>query len=327
LLDDGEEAKQRTGIITDTSKKKLKVKRPDLSKALWLMNTQYISDMTVPEHKGRSEKDWAKRKKEGEETDMGWRDPCEVQLESIERSFAAAQCAPIHDKNQDLHPVETMQVLPDFDRWPGSYVHFVYDEDPALDIKTLEGLDDAAKSAVLARSVVKPYSIASAGEGSVPEKFVALMLPAVPTAPAGTADNAEVEPIAPEEYQWIREYQYRLQQEKDASLGTMCFFFDHNEGTVRYVALNTKLGLSKRSKHAKGLTGRMEWRPSKVTVKRVTAEANEERRRKKARAMLEDPTAAAASEREEAAAAAAALAEEEGAVAKGEGVAMDYDVE
>jgi len=209
LLDDGEEAKQRTGIITDTSKKKLKVKRPDLSKALWLMNTQYISDMTVPEHKGRSEKDWAKRKKEGEETDMGWRDPCEVQLESIERSFAAAQCAPIHDKNQDLHPVETMQVLPDFDRWPGSYVHFVYDEDPALDIKTLEGLDDAAKSAVLARSVVKPYSIASAGEGSVPEKFVALMLPAVPTAPAGTADNAEVEPIAPEEYQWIREYQYR----------------------------------------------------------------------------------------------------------------------
>ena len=27
------------------------VKRPDLSKALWLMNTQYISSMTVPEHK------------------------------------------------------------------------------------------------------------------------------------------------------------------------------------------------------------------------------------------------------------------------------------
>jgi hypothetical protein len=27
------------------------VKRPDLSKALWLMTTQYISSMTVPEHK------------------------------------------------------------------------------------------------------------------------------------------------------------------------------------------------------------------------------------------------------------------------------------
>ena len=99
-------------------------------------------------------------------------------------------------------------------------------------------------------------------------------------------------------------------------MGTMCFFFNHNEGTVRYVDLNTKLGLSKRSKHAKGLTDGMEWRPSKVTVKRVAANANEERRRKKARAMLEDPTAAAAAaEREEAeaaAVAAAALAEEEG---------------
>ena len=37
-------------------------RRPDLSKALWLMNTQYISSMTLPEHLGRSEKDWAKRK-------------------------------------------------------------------------------------------------------------------------------------------------------------------------------------------------------------------------------------------------------------------------
>jgi len=32
--------------------------------------------------------------------------------------------------------------------------------------------------------------------------------------------------------QWVREYQYRLQQERDASLGTMCFFFDPAEGAA-----------------------------------------------------------------------------------------------
>ena len=39
-----------------------KAKRPDLSKALWLMNTQYISSMALPEHLGRSERDVAKQK-------------------------------------------------------------------------------------------------------------------------------------------------------------------------------------------------------------------------------------------------------------------------
>ena len=53
LLDDGEGPRPRTIVISEKSKKS-KVKRPDLSKALWLMNTQYISSMTLPEHLGLS---------------------------------------------------------------------------------------------------------------------------------------------------------------------------------------------------------------------------------------------------------------------------------
>ena len=44
------------------------MKRPDLSKALWLMNTQYISSASLPEHLGRSEQAYAKGKaKRGED--------------------------------------------------------------------------------------------------------------------------------------------------------------------------------------------------------------------------------------------------------------------
>ena len=45
LLEDGDGVKPRTGIV-DPRKKK--VKRPDPSKALWLMNTQYIPPASPP---------------------------------------------------------------------------------------------------------------------------------------------------------------------------------------------------------------------------------------------------------------------------------------
>ena len=299
LLEDTEKERPRTGILSDKLKKS-KIKRPDLSKALWLMNTQYISSMTLPEHLGRSEKEWAKQKQRDEEA-AGWRDPKEVQVEAIQNSFAAAQRTPVHATNPKLHPVEIMPVLPDFERWPGSYVHFVYDEDPAINIKSIADVDDAAKKSAIARSVVKPYSVAGVGADGHTEKFVALMLPVKPSEPPKSVGEDE-----PEEYEWIREYQYRLQQTADAGLGTMCFFFDHEKCEFSYVELNTKLNMSKRSKHAKGLTEGMEWRPSKVTVKRVAPDEDEERRRANVRARLEDPVAAEAAEAAEEAAAAAA---------------------
>jgi RNA polymerase II-associated factor 1 len=316
LLEDGDAARTRTGLGAEKSKKS-HVRRPDLSKALWLMNTQYISSMTLPEHLGRSEKEWAKQKQREDDAETAWRDPREVRVEAIEHSFAAARSAPVHASNPALHAVEVMPVLPDLERWPGSYVHFVYDEDPAIDVRSLQGQDADAKSAAMARSVVKPYSVAGVGADGHTEKFVALMLPANPGEPAGEAEDE-----APEDYEWVREYQYRLQQERDASLGTMCFFFDHEKSTVTYIPLNTKLNMSKRSKHAKGLTEGLEWRPSAVSVKRTAPDANEQRRRVRVRAMLEDPAAAALAEEaeEEEAAAGAVSAEDEAAAVEEGGV-------
>jgi hypothetical protein len=79
----------------------------------------------------------------------------------------------------------------------------------------LSGADQAAKSAALARSVVKPYSVASLGGDGNPEKFVALMLPAAPSEAAPTAEDA-----AAEEYQWAGAYSRPLLSSTQAVLVT-----------------------------------------------------------------------------------------------------------
>jgi RNA polymerase II-associated factor 1 len=119
--------------------KKKKVKRPDLSKALWLMNTQYISSASLPEHLGRSEQAYAKGKaKQGRDGSRRRRRRgmtgairAEAQIESIEASFAAAARAPVHPTApKTTKPLEVIPVLPDFERWAGDHLHFVFDEDP-----------------------------------------------------------------------------------------------------------------------------------------------------------------------------------------------------
>ena len=281
LLEDGDGAKTRTGIV---DQKKKKVKRPDLSKALWLMNTQYISSASMPEHLGRSEQAYAKGKSRGAgagaDADDG-RDPREVQIESIERSFAAAAKPPVHPKApKTVKPLEVIPVTPDFERWAGDHLHFVFDEDPCKDVATLEGADDRAKSAAMERAIAKPFTVTTS-EG--PSKVLGLMLPADPSLSSAFAKEGEEE-----EYAWVREYKYAVEPEPDPSLGTCVFFFDNAAKTARYVELNTKISLSKRSKY--GAAGEIPAPvPSEITVRRRAPDNAENDARKRARATLENP--------------------------------------
>ena len=291
LLEDGDGAKPRTGIV---DQRKKKVKRPDLSKALWLMNTQYISSASLPEHLGRSEQAYAKGKaKRGEDGALGadaddGRDPREAQIESIEASFAAAARAPVHPTApKTTKPLEVIPVLPDFERWAGDHLHFVFDEDPCKDVAALAGADDRAKSAAMERAIAKPFTVTTS-EG--PSKVLGLMLPADPSQTSAFAKEGEEE-----EYMWVREYKYAVEPEPDPSLGTCVFFFDAAEKTARYVELNTKISLSKRSKYgAAGETPAPV--PSKITVRRRAPDDAENAARKRARATLENPELAAAAE-------------------------------
>lgn len=290
LLEDGDGAKPRTGIV---DQRKKKVKRPDLSKALWLMNTQYISSASLPEHLGRSEQAYAKGKaKRGgdgaganADGDDG-RDPREAQIESIEASFAAAARAPVHPTApKTTKPLEVIPVLPDFERWAGDHLHFVFDEDPCKGVAALAGADDRAKSAAMERAIAKPFTVTTS-EG--PSKVLGLMLPADPSRASAFAKEGEEE-----EYAWTREYKYAVEPEPDPSLGTCVFFFDDAAKTARYVELNTKISLSKRSKYgAAGETPAPV--PSKITVRRRAPDDAENAARKRARATLENPELAAA---------------------------------
>ena len=287
LLEVGEISRARTGIVSEGANN-AKVKRPDLSKALWLMNTQYISSMALPEHLGRSERDVAKQKQMalggGPNLDV---DPRDLMVQAIEASFAAAKLPPVHaQRPKDVKPVEVLSVYPDFERWPASHIRFVYEENPGMEVASVDGKSREEKIAALERALVKPYSVDAHDGSGEKQKFVALMLPADPAA----ADPAAADPAtaAETEYEWIREYEYKLTQERESGLGTCAFYFYEKDKTARYVELDAKMSLTRRSKTAKRAEG-AEWRPSKVTLKRVAPDDAEAERRVKARAAVEHP--------------------------------------
>ena len=281
------------------------MKRPDLSKALWLMNTQYISSQALPEHLGRSEKAYAKELRGDDAGDASWRDPREVQVEAIEASFAAARKTPVHDKRpDDVRAVEVIPVLPDFERWSGSYLRFVYDEDPARDVASVADLDDAGKAAALERSIVKPYSLPSADGGK--EKFVALMLPKDPSA---AAMEGEAEP-----YEWIREYQYRIVEERDPRRGAReHVFLLRREGRHRALRGAQHQARAVQAKQAREGDARRGVATLGDHGEARRPDDDETKRRVRLRMTLEDPEQAAALAAEEAA---ATVAEEAAAAAE-----------
>ena len=238
-------------------------RRPDLSKALWLMNTQYISSMTLPEHLGRSEKDWAKRK-HSNVLDITRRNSHVSQIEAVHESFKAAQNIPAHEKNADIHPAEVIAVLPDIDRQHGSYIHFTFDESPASDIDGKDIHRNDCHLGQVENSLVKPYSID--GASSSPDKFIAYMTPSLPIVYFPKIQEGS------HKYEWRSEYQYRMANEYGMKPDAVCLLFDPGMRCMRYVKLNSRMLLSRRSKHAKGRAVRRMQRPSSITVKRIPSD-------------------------------------------------------
>ena len=287
LLEDGDGAKARTGLV----ERGKNVKRPDLSKALWLMNTQYISSATMPEHLGRSEQAYAKGKAGGVGGDFGVEDDGlssrERQIAAIENSFASAKRAPSHVSGKaGVTPVEIIPVLPDFKRLRCDHLHFVFDEDPTKDVGVLSGANDSEKSAAMERAIAKPFTVTT-GEG--PSKVLGLMLPADPTLETVFASAPDSKTA--EQYHWIREYKYAVDVENDPMLGTMVFFFDTSTKTATYVDLHTKISLSKRSKYSYSSGESAAPAPSSIAVKRAAPDSNETAKRQKRLITLTDPDA------------------------------------
>ena len=109
---------------------------------------------------------------------------------------------------------------------------------------------------------MKPFAIEN--DYGETERFLSLMLPQDPDA-AAAPNFLEVDG-EPRAYDHIRDYVYKLQRDDPAQGGgNVCFFFKKDK--VTFVDLQTKLTLSKRSKHSKGKDA-LDWKPSRVTLKR-----------------------------------------------------------
>ena len=289
LLDDGDLLEDPERVILNAStmlhstKGSVKNRRPDLSKALWLMNTQYISSMKLPEHLGRSETEWAKRKfVPNDVASSSCTEQQEIQMRYIESSFSAALHALPRYLEKNVFHVGTLPVFPDFNRWPNSYVNFVFDEEPEITKVSSSRIEDVmTRLSVLEHSVAKPYASSTAALHSGSEKFVAMMLP---TKTCSVHDRLQTDSLT--DFSWSREYQYRLSRERTQRtqcFGSLCMFFDHANNNVKYVDLNTKLALSKRTKHAKSSADGCISRPAKVTVKRIAIDTADNNLLKKRR--------------------------------------------
>ena len=245
--------------------------RPDASDALWLMNTQYISAGNIKARTGLSEKEMKRRKLA---TESGNDSATEVELsqvEQIEASFEAAKKPPVHPTKKGVTAVEVLPVLPDFERMAMDYVRLNFDEKQQTDVSSLAGKPENVVENALECGVVKPFSIVNDRDQT--ERFLSLMLPK--DSEAAMAEDYLTVDGEGREYEHVRDYVYKIHHD-DPNMGggNMCFFFKKDK--VTYIDLHTKLTLSKKSKHSKGKDA-VDWRPSKVTLKKrsLTAEENE----------------------------------------------------
>ncbi|OUS42495.1 RNA polymerase II-associated [Ostreococcus tauri] len=235
--------------------------RPDASDALWLMNTQYISAGKIKARTGLSEKEMKRRKLAASGAEGMPEDELSFE-EQVDATFEAAKKPPVHPTMNDMEVVEILPVFPDFERMALEYVRLNFDENQAKDVPSLTGKSTEIVESALINGVVKPFAIEN--DYGETERFLSLMLPQDPEA-AAAPNFLEVDG-EPRAYDHIRDYVYKLQRDDPAQGGgNVCFFFKKDK--VTFVDLQTKLTLSKRSKHSKGKDA-LDWKPSRVTLKR-----------------------------------------------------------
>jgi len=262
-------------------------RKPDVNKAMWLMNTKYISEGGLSLKTGISEKSnlilkrQRELREEEEKLDPTLRDynkslsEREKQILAIKKSFEAAEKLTLetatHPRNKSLKPISVTSVFPDFKVWPQNFVRLTFDEDPTLDV---EGVSDAAenlKEKAMQKALVKPMMVED--EAGRPDKFIALLLPK----DAANAENVKIldenENENGTEYDWVREYKYAVKTE---DINTVCFYFGKDR--VTYADLNTKITCQKKAKSTKGREGQA-WKPVSVHVKKRKRTEEEEEKR------------------------------------------------
>ncbi|KAL4519355.1 hypothetical protein Ndes2526B_g00452 [Nannochloris sp. 'desiccata'] len=230
--------------------------REGASDVTWLMRTKYISNdfgtrRTAASIKAAKE-DLAAGGSQGADADaaIDLDDP-QVQIASIEGSFAAARRPVHHPKNPSATVLEELPILPDelLDGW--NLVQTIFDGNPGGDVDALSKLTPQDRARSVQASQLKSFVRKKADGGQ--DRFVAWLLPKNPPPAASANDNANgaLAITAKQlcgDYEWVREYDSQVRfDEKNQT-----YLFRLGKDYVGYSDLNTKVSLRKRKRGAAG---------------------------------------------------------------------------
>ncbi|KAB5574282.1 hypothetical protein DKX38_001476 [Salix brachista] len=248
--------------------------RPTDKGVSWLVKTQYISPLSMESTKQSLNKNQAKelRDMKGNRNLLDNLNNRERQIKEIQASFEANKLPPVHATNKNLHPVEILPLLPDFDRYEDKFVTAAFDGAPTVDAENYKKFNPSDREAYESRAIMKAC-VATGSDPTNPEKFLAYMVPSLDEISKDMHD--ENEDIS---YSWIREYHWDVRGDDANDPTTFLVSFD--EAEARYLPLPTKINLSKRRSREGRSGDEIEHFsvPSRVTVRKRAVAATIEQR-------------------------------------------------
>lgn len=262
---DDEELLRDDEPVTPIKKDGLKRKdRPTDKGMSWLVKTQYISPLSTEATKQSMTEKQAKelRENRGGRNILENFNNRERKIQEIVASFEACKSRPVHATNKNLHPVEILPLLPDFDRYDDQFVMATFDNAPTVDSEIYSKLDKSVRDAHESQAIMKSF-VATTSDSAKSDKFLAYMVPSLDELHKDMYD--EREDIS---YSWVREYHWDVRGDDADDPATYVVAFGESE--ARYMPLPTKLILrKKRAKEGKSGDEVEHFPvPSRVTVRR-----------------------------------------------------------
>ncbi|KAK0597538.1 hypothetical protein LWI29_026313 [Acer saccharum] len=236
-----EELLRDDDVVTPVKKDGIRRKERPTDKGMsWLVKTQYISPLSMDSTRQSLTEKQAKELREmrGGLNPLGKQNSRERQIKEIEATFEASKLPPVHATNKNLHAVEIMPLLPDFERYEDQFVVASFDGAPTTDSEFFGKLDQSVREAYESRAVMKSY-MATGADPANPEKFLAYMVPSLNELSRDMYDEDE-----DTSFSWVREYQWDVRGDDADDPATYLVSFD--DGEARYLPLPTKLNLRKK---------------------------------------------------------------------------------
>ncbi|PKU86137.1 protein PAF1 homolog [Dendrobium catenatum] len=242
-----------------------KKERPTEKGVSWLVNTEYISSLSMDTAKTSMSEKQAKemrQSREGRNQFLENLNSREKQIQAIEESFKASNLPPVHQTNRSLKPVKIMPLLPDFERYDDRFVLASFDGEPTADVEMYNKLDRSMRDDHESQAIMKSFVVSSSDPTKL-EKFLAYMAPAPDELSKDIYD--ENEDIS---YCWVREYHWDVRGDDVDDPSTFLVNFD--DDVARYLPLPTKLLLKKKKAKEGRSSDEVEHYPvpSRITVRK-----------------------------------------------------------